>query len=259
MIELKHLQALTDRDGAPLHLRLPSGAIYGILGPAGAGKERLLSLLAGSAQELGGSVKINGFDTKTDSIRARSCTGFLPKGAPLYGEMTVGNFLHFLAAARSVAYESAMRQIQNLLDTADLSDCKHTRIRDLTPSERARLAVLQTAVGSVDTLVLDTPFFALGEQEAKQVGTLISLLARERTVFVSSPNPDHLLPLCDRLLVLDRGRLVSDVLPSEFSTAEYRELCRRANAAKKEEAAKKPLPEREGKYELIDEESEDDR
>ncbi len=256
MIELKHLPSLRATDGSPVHLRLPSKAIYGILGPYGSGKSRLCSLLAGVLQDSTGTVKINGFDTVTDARRARGAVGFLPAHAPLWEDMTPVELLEFLASARGLSYEKAMRQIHELLELGELEAQREKLIKSLSLPKRRTLAVLQTAIGGTETLVLDEPFAGLSAEGVRDLSALIVELGHTHTVFVASERPELLLPLCNRILVLDDGALALDVSPEEFPTERYAAICARAKTVAP--TAKPSAPKKEGKYELIDEESEDD-
>ena len=251
MIELKQICLCEDAEA--IDVRLPSKEIYAVLGPAGAGKSTLLSLMAGCLYPERGQVKVNGFDTKKDPLRAKRCIGYLASDAPTYDRMSAEDLLFFVAETRGLAYERALREVRELLEVAELETIKDRQIGKLSLLEQRKLGVILTSVGNTDTLLFDEPTKGLPYAEEREaVLSLISYLGEGRTVFLSGKDPDELLPLCTRALILDTGTLCEDLSPSEFSRERYDAIC--AKAQKTQDDAPDEQPQTDGEYELIDEE-----
>ncbi len=251
MIELKQIRL---REGAEeIDARLPSKEIYAVLGPEGSGKSTLLSLIAGCLYPEKGQVKVNGFDTKKDPLRAKKSIGYLAPDAPTYDRMSAEELLFFIAEARGLAYEKALRQVREALETGELETIKDRQIGKLSLFERKKLGVILTSVGNTDTLLLDEPTKGLSfPEEREAILSLITYLGQGRTVFIGGVDPDELVPFCSRLLILDEGSLSKDLSPSEFAREQYDAIC--AKAQKNRGDAPDEKPQTDGEYELIDEE-----
>ncbi len=253
----------------PLSRKFPNGQIYGILGADGAGKSTLLELLAGVLAPTEGSVKINGFDMRTQPLKARRCIGYVPADAPLYEDLTPIEALCYLAEVHGVSYERGLRRMQESLARTLPKETHDRPIRHLTSFQRCLFGIAQALMGEGDILLLDQPTHALGQEAEDAVFDLLSDLREKHTVFITDDRPDTLLSLCDQILVLSGGELIFDLSAQELQTgdtlAQLRKRLEEDGATGKESPLltrkkknESSAPSMDGEYEVIDgEEGED--
>ncbi len=211
-------QALRD-----LNFRVKRGEILGFLGPNGAGKTTTMRILAGYMPPSSGTARVAGFDVTKQSLDVRARIGYLPETVPLYLEMTVADYLAFVARLHHVkninaAIERAM-ELVNLLDRAD------TIIGKLSKGYRQRVGIAQAIVHEPDVLILDEPTIGLDPRQIIEVRDLIRALGKEHTILLST----HILPevsqTCTRVLIIRSGEIVAEDTPqrlgAQFSGSEH--------------------------------------
>jgi ABC-2 type transport system ATP-binding protein len=212
MIEAQHLTkdygtivAVSD-----VSFEVGSGEIVGFLGPNGAGKTTTLRILAGFLGATSGSVKVAGFDIVKASLRARQKLGYMPEAAPLYPELRVREYLAFRAALKRVPGRARKAAVERSLEQAAVRDVADTLIGHLSKGYRQRVALADALVSSPPLLILDEPTAGLDPNQIIEVRRLIRELGREHTILLST----HILPeveaVCDRALVIARGKLVGE-------------------------------------------------
>jgi ABC-2 type transport system ATP-binding protein len=184
------------------------GEIVGFLGPNGAGKTTTLRMLAGFLGATSGSVKIAGFDIAKESLRAREKLGYMPEAAPLYPELRVREYLTFRAALKRVPRRERKAAVERSLERAAVRDMAETPIGHLSKGYRQRVALADALVSSPPLLILDEPTAGLDPNQIIEVRRLIRELGEKHTILLST----HILPeveaVCDRAIVIARGRLV---------------------------------------------------
>lgn len=214
------VQGLTKRYGDVLALdhvsfEVERGEILGFLGPNGAGKTTTMRILTGYMPPSEGQVTVAGFDVWSESLEARRRIGYLPETVPLYGEMTVYNYLDFCAALRGVRDRDSA--VERVLHACDIADVEDTLISKLSKGYRQRVGLAQALVHDPEVLVLDEPTIGLDPRQILSVRELIKSLAGERTVILST----HILPevsqLCQRVLIINRGRIVAEDTPERLT------------------------------------------
>ena len=255
MIELKHVSKYIGGKIAveDISVKLQNGRIYAVLGQEGSGASTLLSLLAGALEPDEGVVKINGFDMSREPLSARQCVGYMPAGSALYESMTSLEYLMFVAEARGLSYNRAVRRSNDMLEEADLTREKNALISTLSTGKRRRLAVAQAAIGKNDILILDSPTAELNGPRSAEVLALIRTLAEGKTVILSCRDPKEALQIGDYVLLMSGGRLVSFEEATESLDLEERFLTLKEEGAPAEPVRrKKTAPERDGEYEIID-------
>jgi ABC-2 type transport system ATP-binding protein len=195
-------------DGAPaivdLGFTVASGQALGIVGPAGAGKSTVLRVLAGLLTPTSGTVVVAGNDARSREARRR--VGYLPEGAPLYGEMRVEPFLRTMCQLRGVAPGLRRARVDAALERCGLADQRRAIIGHLSAGQRQRVGLAQAIVHDPEVLVLDEPGEAAG---------LVAEVGRDRAVVLSGRSRFEVSAVCDRLLVLQAGRVVADETPAD--------------------------------------------
>lgn len=197
---------------------LGQGEIIGLLGPNGAGKTTTLRTIAGFLPPSSGTVRVAGFDVLTHSLEARRHLGYLPESVPLYPEMTVRDFLNFVASARGLSGAAARRAIANAIEECRLEDVAHTIIGRISRGFRQRTGLAQAILHSPDVMVLDEPTVGLDPRQITEIRELIRDLGARRAVLLSS----HILPevslLCQRVVIINDGRVVAEDTPGALVT-----------------------------------------
>ena len=266
MIEVKNLQKSKKENPVvkDVSFKLVNGAVYGIYDVDGNASRTLLALLAGALLPDGGSVRINGFDTAKNPVKARDCIGYLPREMSPYPDMTPEEYLTFVADLRGIDYEDGVRTVHELLDEAELRGRKKILCADLSAAEEKRLCLAQALVGDPEILILDNPFDMLGERDRTDMLDRIAYLSESKTVFLGSDSPATLLSICDSILVLADGQLqgiydtkspaLVDLLPEKGENPDTDEWIPLHRSAKNRKNKRKPYapPKKAGAYEIID-------
>lgn len=186
----------------------PAGQIMGLLGPNGAGKTTTMKILTCYLSQTSGSASVYGHDVETDSLAVRRLVGYLPEHNPLYKDMYVREYLTFAGRANKVANLSA--RIDELVDLTGLGRERHKRIGALSKGYRQRVGLAQAMLHDPKVLILDEPTSGLDPNQLAEIRTLIKQLGQEKTVIFSTHIMQEVQALCDRVLIIDRGKLVAD-------------------------------------------------
>ncbi|MCM1164561.1 MAG: ABC transporter ATP-binding protein [Lachnospiraceae bacterium] len=183
--------------------------ILGFLGPNGAGKSTTMNILTGYLSSTGGEALINGVDILEDPVGAKKNIGYLPEQPPLYQDMTVDEYLKFVYELKRcrLPRRSHLNEICSLVK---ITDVRKRVIRNLSKGYRQRVGVAQALVGNPSTLILDEPTVGLDPKQIIEIRTLIKKLGKNHTVILSSHILSEVQAVCDRIVVIDRGRLVAN-------------------------------------------------
>ena len=205
---------LTKRYGSYLALQNVSftadkGEIIGLLGRNGAGKSTLMNLLTGYLGPTSGTVMLDGVELREQPQWVKRRIGYLPEIPPLYGDMTVGESLTFAAEIKRIPKKQRKSEIAAVLEAADVADHRARLVKHLSKGYRQRVGLAQAMLGQPEVLVLDEPSAGLDPTQIAQMRTMIAGYAREHAVLVSSHILGEVADLCNRVLVIDHGREVT--------------------------------------------------
>ncbi|MBS0194836.1 MAG: ABC transporter ATP-binding protein [Proteobacteria bacterium] len=192
------------------------GEVLGFLGPNGAGKSTTMRMLAGFIAPSGGSASVCGHDVVDAPLAARRSIGYLPEGAPSYGEMRVHAFLMFIADAHGLDGATRSRRFDEVVGRLSLQSVLHQRIDTLSKGFRRRVALAAAILHDPPVLLLDEPTDGLDPNQKHDVRRLIREMARERTIVISTHILEEVQALCTRAIVIARGRLRADATPAEL-------------------------------------------
>lgn len=189
------------------------GEIVGFLGPNGAGKSTTMRILTGFSPATSGTARIAGHEVHAEPLAVKRRIGYLPERVPLYEEMTVRAFLRFVAEVKGVPRRGTGSAIEGAMERCGLSGMGPRIIRNLSKGYRQRVGLAQALLGAPPVLILDEPTVGLDPRQIVDIRQMIKGLAPEHTILLST----HILPevalLCDRVVIVDRGRVVfSDTL-----------------------------------------------
>ncbi len=199
-----------------LSFELVPGEILGFLGPNGAGKSTAMKMLTGYLRPTGGEVKIRGSDVWSDTLTAQSHVGYLPEGAPAYEEMTPLGFLTFIAEARGLSANEADRAVSGAVATMSLKGVLHQKIETLSKGFKRRVGLAQAILHDPDVLILDEPTDGLDPNQKHQVREMIKGLSKDKIVIVSTHILEEVTAVCNRVMVLAAGSIVSDGAPEDL-------------------------------------------
>jgi len=218
MIEVEHLSKIYGSTPAiqDVTFSVEKGEILGFLGPNGAGKTTTMRILTGYLPASSGTARIAGFDVHEDSMAVRRQIGYLPETPPLYTDMTVEGFLHFVARIKGVAAGDRSQRVENALKRCNLLEKRQVLIRKLSKGFRQRVGIAQAIVHDPPAIILDEPTVGLDPRQIIDVRNLIKSLAGEHTIILST----HILPevsmTCSRVAIINRGRVVATNTPEQL-------------------------------------------
>lgn len=201
-------------------LKMKNGNVYGVFGLDAEEVSALMRLLAGAAEPIEGTVRVNGFDLWREGISARKCLGFLPDAADLYPDMTVYELLDFVGEAKGIPAERRFIRVHEWMERLWLGDLRNRRVALLNSVERVFLKLAQACVGDADILILENPFEQMGrcaDDDREALAEVIGELAEQgKTVFLSSSESEVLNALADEVLLMEGGKVFSPVPSSEL-------------------------------------------
>ncbi|MBQ8275748.1 MAG: ATP-binding cassette domain-containing protein [Clostridia bacterium] len=229
MIEVKNL---TKRYGDHLAVKgisftVEEGHIYGFLGPNGAGKSTTMNIITGCLAATSGSVTVDGHDIYDEPLEAKRCVGYLPEQPPLYFDMTPFEYLMFVAEAKGIEYDKALRQTREIIEMTRLGDHQNRLIRNLSKGYRQRVGIAQAMLGDPRVIILDEPTVGLDPKQILEIRDLIRELGREKTVILSSHIMQEVQAVCDRVMIISQGVLVAsaDINDLESLISRNSKLC----------------------------------
>ena len=195
---------------AGIDFSIPGGEVVGLLGPNGAGKSTAMKIMTGFISASGGSVSIFGKDILSNPIGVKNHLGYLPEATPLYPEMTVGNYLKFIAEVRHLGSAESRRAIDRVLDRCDLKDRIHQSIGTLSKGLKQRVGLAQAMVHDPDILILDEPTSGLDPNQIQEIRRLIREVGETKTVLLSTHILSEVQASCDRVIIISGGQIVAD-------------------------------------------------
>lgn len=215
MIEV---QSLTRRFGDlvavdDISFSVKPGEVLGFLGPNGAGKSTTMKMLTGFLAPTSGTASINGHDIINDSLAARRETGYLPEGAPLYGEMTVLSFLQFVARARGFSGAEVTAKARAAAKRLNLDRVMGQTLETLSKGYKRRVGLAQAILHDPNVLILDEPTDGLDPNQKHEVRELIREMSKDRIIVVSTHILEEVDALCNRAMIIAAGKLVADDTP----------------------------------------------
>lgn len=192
-----------------LSFKVEKGQIYGFLGPNGAGKSTTMNIITGYLAATSGDVTINGIDIKKDPEAAKKCIGYLPEQPPLYMDMTVKEYLGFVAELKKVPAKERREQIRLVMEMTQIQDMQERLIKNLSKGYRQRVGLAQAILGFPEVIILDEPTVGLDPKQIIEIRDLIKNLAKNHTVILSSHILSEISAVCDHVMIISKGRLVA--------------------------------------------------
>jgi ABC-2 type transport system ATP-binding protein len=219
MIKTEHLTKRYDSLTAvdDVTFTVSPGEVLGFLGPNGAGKTTTMRMLAGFVSPTAGKASICGHDIETDTLAAKASLGYLPEGAPTYGEMTVRSFLEFVADLRHLEGTQRKTRLDHVIERLQLHKVLEQTIETLSKGFRRRVGLAQAIVHDPPVLILDEPTDGLDPNQKHEVRTLINDMARDKIIVISTHILEEVDAVCTRAIIIAKGRIVADDSPAKLA------------------------------------------
>ncbi len=187
--------------------------IYGFLGPNGAGKSTTMNMMTGYIAATEGTVKINGYDILKEPELAKKSIGYLPEIPPVYLDMTVWEYLKFVAELKKVPKAERKNQIEEIMRQTRVDDVKDRLIKNLSKGYKQRVGLAQAMIGYPEVIILDEPTVGLDPKQIIEIRELIKELAEKHTVILSSHILSEVSAVCDHIMIISKGKLVASDTP----------------------------------------------
>jgi ABC-2 type transport system ATP-binding protein len=219
MIEVQALTKLYGNKAAidNLTFTVEQGEVVGFLGPNGAGKTTTMRVLSCFMPPTAGTAKVSGFDIRSQSFEVRRRIGYLPEHVPLYTDLTVTQYLNFVADAKGVPSQMRRQRVEETMERCLLRDARHRITGRLSKGYRQRVGLAQALLGDPPVLILDEPTIGLDPKQIIEIRSLIRDMRGERTVLLST----HILPevsmVCQRVIIINEGRIVAVDTPENLT------------------------------------------
>lgn len=207
-----------------ISFEVKTGEILGFLGPNGAGKSTTMKIITCFIGPTEGTVELNGYNIFDHSRELRSRIGYLPEDTPLYTDMTIVDYLRLSARLQNVPENQIMARVRKMVDLCGLGPEQHKYISELSKGYRQRVGLAQALIHDPEVLILDEPTTGLDPNQIVEIRSLIKEIGKEKTVMLSSHILKEVEATCDRIVIINKGRIVAD-----GSTEELRQKAKGAN------------------------------
>lgn len=201
-----------------LSFRVERGMIYDFLGPNGAGKSTTMNMMTGYIAATSGTVKINGYDILKNPEQAKKSIGYLPELPPVYPDMTVYEYLRFVAELKKVKKNERQVQIEDVMKQTQIEDVKGRLIKNLSKGYKQRVGLAQAIIGYPEVIILDEPTVGLDPKQIIEIRELIRELAKKHTIILSSHILSEVSAVCDHIMIISKGKLVASDTPEGLMT-----------------------------------------
>lgn len=199
-----------------ISFEINKGEILGFLGPNGAGKTTTYRVLTGYLQATSGNIQVKDFNIHDHQLEIKKLIGYLPESAPIYHEMLVYDYLNYVADIRGVPQEKKLAHIMDLADLCSLNEVMHKAIDELSKGYRQRVGIAHALMGDPEILVLDEPTSGLDPNQIAETREIIKRIGKEKTIVFSTHILSEAEATCDRVVIINQGKLVADYTSKEL-------------------------------------------
>jgi ABC-2 type transport system ATP-binding protein len=209
---VKRFGSLTAVDG--ISFAVDRAEVVGFLGPNGAGKSTAMKIISGFLEPTSGEAYIEGYNSHAQPIEARRRLGYLPEGAPAYADMSVADFLGFIAGMHGLSKRQANDRLAELVERTGLAEVWNQRIDALSKGFKRRVGIAQALVHDPDVLILDEPTDGLDPNQKYEMRELIQSIAPQKAIIISTHILEEVEAVCTRAIIIAKGRMLADATPS---------------------------------------------
>ena len=238
-----------------ISFNVKKGEVLGFLGPNGAGKSTTMNIITGYISYTDGSVNIDGYDILENPIEVKKKIGYLPEIPPLYLDMVVWDYLEFVYELKKIKTEDEKSHIQQVIDMVKIDNVKNRKIANLSKGYRQRVGLAGALIGDPEILILDEPTVGLDPKQIIEIRNVIKELGKEKTVILSSHILSEISAVCDRVIIINKGKLVAIDTPENLENKVSNKNCIYVTVEDPEDKMKDMKDKIEGaqKFELIEE------
>ncbi|OQY34781.1 MAG: hypothetical protein B6241_03625 [Spirochaetaceae bacterium 4572_59] len=225
MISIQNLTKYFDNVSAVknMSLEIPEGQILGILGPNGAGKSTTLRILTGYLPPSEGTILINGLDVRDQSIQAKNLLGYLPESSPIYQNMLVYDYLDYISQVRNIPQNEKLKRLKELSALCGIEKVMHKSISTLSKGYKQRVGLALAMMSDPKILVLDEPTSGLDPNQIVEIRSIIKEIGKEKTVIFSTHILQEAEATCDRIVILNKGKIVADGSVEDLKSSQQEE------------------------------------
>ena len=192
-----------------ISFEINDGEIIGLLGPNGAGKSTTMNILTGFIEPTEGEVIINGYNISKKPKKAKKCIGYMPEGVPLYKDMTVKEFITYMAELKGVKREQIKESVEQAIQDTWLQNVKKVLIRNLSKGYKQRVSMAGALVGNPEIIILDEPTVGLDPKQIIEIRNLIKKLGKNHTLIISSHILSEISQICEKVIIINKGQIVA--------------------------------------------------
>jgi len=197
------------------------GEIVGLLGPNGAGKSTTMNAITGYIEQTEGEIIVNGYDTIKKAKKAKREIGYMPEGVPLYDDLSIKEFVTYMAELRKVNRKERKQKVEDIIKKVGLLDMKNKLIKNLSRGQKQRVSLAGALVGNPKILILDEPTVGLDPKQITEIRSLIKDLGKNHTVILSSHILSEVSQICDKVVIINKGKLVAEDTPENLENRTY--------------------------------------
>ncbi|MCL2603307.1 MAG: ABC transporter ATP-binding protein [Defluviitaleaceae bacterium] len=201
-----------------LNFSISAGEIVGFLGPNGAGKTTTMNIMTGFIAATKGDVIINGLDIVAEPEKAKAQIGYLPDTPPVYGDMRVDEYLSFAADIKGVKRAGRKEHLNHIKNQVHINDVSRRLIKNLSRGYRQRVGLAQAMVGNPRVIIMDEPTIGLDPKQIIEMRDVVKNLGKKHTVILSSHIMQEVSAVCDRVMIINKGRIVAQGTPEHLSS-----------------------------------------
>lgn len=199
-----------------LNFEIEHGEIIGLLGPNGAGKSTTMNMLTGFIEPTEGEITINGSDIVKKSKEAKKNIGYMPENVPLYMDLTVKEFVKYMAELKMIPKKERNKQIDEIIKETGLEDVRNKLTKNLSRGYKQRVSMAGALVGKPEILILDEPTVGLDPKQIVEIRELIKSFGKEHTVIISSHILSEISQICEKVIIINKGEIVAIDKPSNL-------------------------------------------
>lgn len=192
------------------------GEIVGFLGPNGAGKSTTMNMIVGYIEPTNGSIFVNGYDISKKPAKAKKQIGYMPEGVPLYYDLTVKEFVTYMAELKKIEKKRRKENVEKVLQETGLTDVQNKLIRYLSRGYKQRTSLAGALVGNPDVLILDEPTVGLDPKQITEIRKLIKELGKNHTVILSSHILSEVSQICEKVIIINQGKILAIDTPENL-------------------------------------------
>lgn len=191
-----------------ISFEIKEGEVVGFLGPNGAGKSTTMNMITGYIEPTAGKIIVNGYDINQNARQAKKQIGYMPENVPLYMELTVREFISYMADLKLVKRKDKKEELNRVIEITGLKDVQNKLIRNLSRGYRQRVSLAGALVGNPPILILDEPTVGLDPKQVSEIRNLIKSLGKEHTILISSHILSEISQMCNKIIIINRGKIL---------------------------------------------------